>query len=257
MNMVFKLIGVAAGAGLLFFSAAAVTTAILDRNRPAAMAVEAEQAEPKDISESDGALAARGVDIAAGLEANAKPAAASVAGPEEKPAPAAKSASAASAPPAKKNEPFIIKRILPISGPIKYGEWHWDETGAPAGPIVITVDLHARVISVFRSGYEIGAAAVLLGTDDHPTPLGKFPIMLKKRYNISSIYGAPMPYTMRLTHDGVAIHSSEVENGYASHGCIGTPDGFAAKLFAIAKVGDEVIITNGKMVGIGDTLTGG
>ena len=64
----------------------------------------------------------------------------------------------------KPDERFVIKRILPISGPIKYGAWHWDEANVPAGPIVVTVDLEARVISVFRGGYEIGAAAVLLGT---------------------------------------------------------------------------------------------
>lgn len=152
--------------------------------------------------------------------------------------------------------PFVIKSILPIDGPIKYGEWHWNEDRAPAeGPLVMTVDLDARVISVFRDGHEIGAAAVLLGTDTHPTPLGVFPILEKKRHNISSIYGASMPYTMRLTWDGVAIHSSQVENGYASHGCIGTPDEFAAKLFAIARNGDKVIVTRGQKAGIGTPLT--
>ncbi len=152
--------------------------------------------------------------------------------------------------------PFVIKRILPITGPIKYGEWHWDDEGVPDGPLLVTVDLEARVISVFKGGYEIGAAAVLLGFDEHPTPLGTFPILSKKRDNVSSIYGVPMPYTLRLTHDGISIHSSNVENGYASHGCIGTPDPFAAKLFAIAKPGDKVIITRGKKVGMGDDLVG-
>ncbi|MFN4113224.1 MAG: L,D-transpeptidase family protein [Sphingomonadaceae bacterium] len=152
------------------------------------------------------------------------------------------------------DERFVIKRVLPIKGPIKYGEWHWDEEGVPDGPLVMTVDLEARVISVFRGGYEIGAAAVLLGTQDHPTPLGTFPILQKKRHNISSIYNVPMPYTMRLTWDGIAIHASEVENGYASHGCIGTPEGFAAKLFAIVQKGDKVIITRGKQIGVGDPI---
>lgn len=152
------------------------------------------------------------------------------------------------------DDPFVIKRILPIQGPIRYGEWHWDEEGVPDGPLVMTVDLEARVISVFRGGYEIGAAAVLLGTQDHPTPLGRFPILEKKRHNISSIYNVPMPYTMRLTWDGIAIHSSQVENGYASHGCIGTPDEFAAKLFSIAQKGDIVIITRGKTTGLGQPL---
>lgn len=159
--------------------------------------------------------------------------------------------------PAPSPEPFVIRRILPIDGPIRYGEWHWDEDGAPAaGPLVITIDLEARVMSVFRDGYEIGATAVLLGTDEHPTPVGVFPILAKERHNVSEIYGnAPMPWTMRLTHDGVAIHGgSIVEPGWASHGCIGTPDAFVSKLFAIAETGDRVIITRGKRAEIGTPL---
>ena len=152
--------------------------------------------------------------------------------------------------------PFVIKRILPIDGPIKYGQWFWDDKDVPPGPLVITVDLDARVLSVFRDGYEIGATAVLLGTDDHPTPLGTFPILSKERHNVSEKYGdAPMPWTLRLTGDGVAIHGGHaVELGWASHGCIGAPNAFMTRLFAIAKVGDKAIITRGKRAGLGDPL---
>lgn len=154
------------------------------------------------------------------------------------------------------DDPFVIKRVLPIDGPIRYGEWHWDDAGVPAGPLVVTVDLEARVISVFRNGYEIGAAAAMLGTDEHPTPLGTFPILSKERHNVSEKYNnAPMPWTLRLTWDGIAIHGgSTVERGYASHGCIGVPDEFASRLFAAARVGDRVIITRGQRAGIGTPL---
>lgn len=152
--------------------------------------------------------------------------------------------------------PFTIRRVLPIEGPIKYGEWHWDDEGVPEGPLLITVDLQARTISIFRDGYEIGAAAVMLGTDEHPTPTGTFPILTKERHNVSEKYGnAPMPWTLRLTWDGIAIHGgSEVENGYASHGCVAIPDPLAAKLFEIAQKGDKVIITDGKRIGVGDPI---
>ncbi len=181
--------------------------------------------------------------------------AARIALPVAEPAPAAAAAPAPRETPTP--EPFVIKRILPIDGPIRYGEWHWNEDGAPAeGPLTITIDLEARVMSVFRDGYEIGATAVLLGTDEHPTPVGVFPILSKERHNVSEIYGnAPMPWTLRLTHDGIAIHGgSTVEPGWASHGCIGTPDAFVSRLFAIAEKGDRVIITRGKRADVGTPL---
>lgn len=155
--------------------------------------------------------------------------------------------------------PFVIKRVLPIEGPIRYGEWHWDEEGVPDGPLVMTVDLQARVISVFRGGYEIGAAAALLGTEAHPTPTGVFPVLTKERHNVSEKYNnAPMPWTLRLTWDGIAIHGgSTVELGYASHGCIGVPDEFVSRLYDIAKVGDVVIITDGVRTGVGGSLEHG
>lgn len=172
------------------------------------------------------------------------------------PAPSPVRAAAPKAP--AKDEPFVIKRILPIAGPIKYGEWHWDEKNVPTGPTVITVDLDARVLSVFRNGYEIGTTAVLLGTDDKPTPLGVFPITEKDKDHVSNIYtGAPMPYMQRLTDDGVTLHGSKVEKGYASHGCVGMPEAFAAKLFAVTHLGDKVYITRGKQVGMGADLAGG
>lgn len=157
------------------------------------------------------------------------------------------------------DNPFVIRRVLPIEGPIRYGEWHWNDEGVPDGPLVMTVDLQARVISVFRGGYEIGAAAALLGTPEHPTPTGTFPILTKERHNVSEKYNnAPMPWTLRLTWDGIAIHGgSTVERGYASHGCIGVPDQFVSKLYDIAKLGDVVIITDGVRTGVGGSLETG
>lgn len=165
-------------------------------------------------------------------------------------------ASPADPQPVAANDALVIKRILPIEGPMKYGEWHWDDEGVPEGPLVVTVDLEARVMSVFRGGYEIGAAVAMLGTDEHPTPLGTFPILHKQRHNVSEKYGnAPMPWSLFLTSDGIAIHGgSTVENGYASHGCIAIPDEIAAKLFEVARKGDRVIITRGKRIGVGDPI---
>jgi lipoprotein-anchoring transpeptidase ErfK/SrfK len=164
------------------------------------------------------------------------------------------SAPAKTSPPASADGPFVVRSILPIPGPIKFGQFYWDESTGEPGPVVITVDLTARVLSVFENGHEIGAAAILKGYGDKPTPTGVFPITQKDATHVSNIYDAPMPWMLRLTNDGVSIHGSKVEAGYATNGCIGVPDAFAAKLFRVAHLGDKVIITDGKRLKLGDPI---
>ncbi len=59
---------------------------------------------------------------------------------------------------------------------------------------------------------------------------------------MSHTYDAPMPFALMLTNDGVAIHASNVRQGWATHGCIGVPIDFAKRLFDTAKLGDSVLI---------------
>ena len=160
-------------------------------------------------------------------------------------------------PPAAKatDAPFVVKSILPIEDPIAFGKFYWQPERAPTGPLVITVDLTARVMSVFRDGHEIGTSAILKGYSAKPTPLGVFPILMMDADHHSSLYDdAPMPYTMRLTDDGVSIHGSKVEKGYATNGCVGIPTPFAKLVFEQAKLGDKVIITDGKSMKLGDPI---
>lgn len=156
----------------------------------------------------------------------------------------------ASASPKPADSPFAVKRVLQIDGPFRHGDYVWDDAGVPAGPVVITVDLKAQTLSVFRNGYEIGAAVIIYGATDKQSPLGTFPITQKDADHFSSTYDAPMPYMLRLTADGVAIHGSNVQYGNATHGCIGVPTAFAKLLFGQAKLGDKVIITDGKMMDV-------
>ncbi|WP_375402186.1 L,D-transpeptidase family protein [uncultured Sphingomonas sp.] len=157
-------------------------------------------------------------------------------------------------PPAPSPEPTLeIKRILDVPG-IVFGEYVWDDKNVPPGRVVMTVDLKAQTMSVFRGGYEIGAAAILYGATDKPTPLGRFPVLEKDADHVSSLYDAPMPYMLRLTGDGVAIHGSKVEWGLATHGCIGVPVEFARLLFGAVKKGDLVIVTSGELLKLGDRV---
>ncbi|WP_367947090.1 L,D-transpeptidase family protein [Sphingopyxis sp. BSNA05] len=149
---------------------------------------------------------------------------------------------------------FVVKRILQIDEPFVHGYYKWDDEGVPDGELVVTVDLKAESISVFRAGYEIGAAVITFGDSRKPTPTGVFPITQKNKDHVSNIYGSPMPYMMRLTNDGVAIHASDVKWGWGTRGCIGVPLEFARLLFEQAKLGDRVIVTNGKMMGLGDAI---
>lgn len=147
---------------------------------------------------------------------------------------------------------FRVKRVLRIEGPLRHGDYVWDDKGVPDGPIFITVDMKAQTLSVFRAGYEIGVAVILYGATDKPSPTGLFPITEKDADHVSNLYdSAPMPYALRLTNDGVFIHGSDVEWGRATHGCIGVPTPFAKKLFGVAKIGDPVILTDGKMMDLG------
>jgi len=147
---------------------------------------------------------------------------------------------------------FRVKRVLRIEGPLRHGTYVWDDKGVPDGPVFITVDLKAQTLSVFRAGYEIGVAVILYGATDKPSPLGVYPITEKDADHFSNLYdNAPMPYALRLTNDGVFIHGSDVEWGRATHGCIGIPTPFAKKLFGVAKIGDPVILTDGKMMDLG------
>jgi lipoprotein-anchoring transpeptidase ErfK/SrfK len=152
---------------------------------------------------------------------------------------------------------FAVKRILNIPGPFRHGDYAWDDKGVPPGPIVITIDLKAQTLSVFRGGYEIGAAVILYGATDKPTPLGTFPITQKDADHHSSTYDAPMPYMLRLTPDGVSIHGSNVVLDAGTHGCIGVPTPFAKLLFAQAKLGDPVIITDGRMMDVSGAAVAG
>lgn len=152
---------------------------------------------------------------------------------------------------------LLVKRVLQIDGPFRHGDYVWNEDDAPrAGPVVVTIDLKAETLSVFRDGYEIGAAVILYGATDKPSPLGAFPITQKDADHVSNLYGAPMPYALRLTSDGVFIHGSDVKYGNATHGCIGVPTPFAKKLFGVTKMGDIVVITNGKMLDVSKAQVG-
>lgn len=137
---------------------------------------------------------------------------------------------------------FPVQSVLNVQSRMHYGQFIWDDVGVPDGPIWIRVDRSAQIISVFRGPHEIGTAVILYGAPENPTPSGQYPVLKKLRDYRSKTYDADMPFTLWLRDDGIAIHASDVRQGYATHGCVGLPSKFAERLFDHASVGDEVTI---------------
>lgn len=135
-----------------------------------------------------------------------------------------------------------IKSLLVVQAPLRFGDYAWNDRAIPAGPTWVRIDLRSQLISVFRAGHEIGTAVIVYGGDNKESPVGTLHILGKARNHRSSLYEAEMPYTLRLTDDGVSIHGSKVRRGAATHGCVGVPLPFARRLFEATKIGDDVVI---------------
>lgn len=160
---------------------------------------------------------------------------------------------------------YPIRSALTIDHRMKHGEWIWNEAAAPVGGpdgdvMLVTVDLKAQMMSVFRGGHEIGVAVIEHGASDKPTPLGAFTILGKQAKYRSNTYvddsgrGAPMPWAQRLTASGVFIHGANVRIDWGTNGCVGLPNAFAERLFGATKIGDRVVITDGAVMQVGNSV---
>jgi len=107
----------------------------------------------------------------------------------------------------------------------------------------IDIDLaHQRL---YAKGHILFSSRISSGKSGHRTPTGTFRVLEKDRFHISNIYpephgGAKMPYMLRLTNGGIAVHQGYVPNHPASHGCIRVPKSTAIKLWRWANVGTRV-----------------
>ena len=128
---------------------------------------------------------------------------------------------------------------------LKPGEFVWHEAVAPAGPIVVVVSLDDQLAFVYRNGVVIGYSTVSSGKGGHDTPTGVFTILQKDKDHHSSKYNnAAMPYTQRLTWDGVALHAGGLPGYPSSHGCVHLPSVFAERLFQVSPMGMTVVVVN-------------
>ena len=112
----------------------------------------------------------------------------------------------------------------------------------------LEINLSKQRIYAKENGKTVFSGSVSTGKRGHSTPRGNFKVIDKERFHISNKYpepngGAKMPYMLRLTNGGVAIHQGYLPGYPASHGCIRVSKATAKKLWYWTKIGVPVKIT--------------
>jgi hypothetical protein len=152
--------------------------------------------------------------------------------------------------------------------------WEWNPDLAPTGKVEMEIVLNEQRLYIYRNGVEIGYSAISTGREGRNTKPGQYKILAKSRDHVSNRWGvwkdadgnvinnsvandeprppgitwegAPMPYFLRLTWDGMGLHEGFLPGYPASAGCIRVHDGMASKIFEIVEVGTPVRIVNDK-----------
>src|SRR6478735_2181413 len=135
--------------------------------------------------------------------------------------------------------------LLSVATKLKPGQYVWAPERAPAGPVLVVVNLQTQRLLLFRDGVPIAASTISSGKTGHETPTGVFTILQKNEKHFSKTYNnAPMPNMQRLTWQGVALHAGNLPGYPASHGCVRLPLQFSKLLFAETSLGMTVVITS-------------
>lgn len=106
----------------------------------------------------------------------------------------------------------------------------------------IIISLKKQTATVYMKDKVALKTRVSTGRKGYTTPPGKYVITNKHKKWTSTIYGASMPYFLRLNGSSIGLHQGIVPGRPASHGCIRVPGGTASRLFALMSVGDLVTI---------------
>lgn len=139
----------------------------------------------------------------------------------------------------------LPSRFAVDKGKLRAGQYLWLADVQPSEPLVMVVSLSQQLVYVYRYGTLVALSTISSGRKGYETPAGTFSILERKRIHHSNLYdNAPMPFMLRLTWDGVALHGGELPGRRASHGCIRLPMAFARELFAVSEAIGLVIVTH-------------
>jgi hypothetical protein len=132
-------------------------------------------------------------------------------------------------------------RVFGTTLPLKAGDWRWNPRAPKGGASELVVSLGRQRAWLYRGGELAAVTTISSGKPDKASPVGRFPILEKRKHHKSNRYSAaPMPYMQRLNWYGVALHGGEIPPYPASHGCIRLPMKFAERLYAVTAVGTLV-----------------
>jgi len=111
----------------------------------------------------------------------------------------------------------------------------------------IIIDLHKQKAYALEDDEVVFSGRVSTGKRGHRTPTGYYRVLDKELKHISNRWpkpngGAKMPYMLRLTNSGIAMHLGYTPRYPASHGCIRMKNGFAQKMYKWAPIGTPVTI---------------
>ncbi len=116
------------------------------------------------------------------------------------------------------------------------------EPGSEADRTSIEVDLSTQTATLIRDDTTVQTAPISSGKKKFRTPTGEYVVTNKHRHWKSTLYGASMPYYLRLSCRDFGLHAGHLPGYPASHGCIRLRQKDAAEFFRQVPVGARVVI---------------
>jgi hypothetical protein len=114
--------------------------------------------------------------------------------------------------------------------------------GSEADRTLVEVDLSSQTATLIRDQAVVTTAPISSGKKKFRTPTGEYVVTNKHRHWKSTLYGASMPFYLRLSGRDFGLHAGHLPGYPASHGCIRLRKKDAAAFFRQVPVGTKVFI---------------
>lgn len=116
------------------------------------------------------------------------------------------------------------------------------QPGSEADRTLLEVDLTTQEATLIRDESAVATVPISSGKKKFETPKGEFVVTNKHRHWKSTLYGASMPFYLRLSSRDFGLHAGHLPGYPASHGCIRLRQKDAAEFFKQVPVGTKVVI---------------